>query len=507
MTSRRLAGLLLLAALTLALYAPVRNHGFLLYDDDRYITENRAVLFGLSWHGVGQAFASTNLDNWHPLTWVSHMADMSCFGTWAGGHHLVSAGFHAANVVLAAWVVWALTGSWWGAVAVAGVFGLHPLRVESVAWAAERKDVLSGFFFLLGLAAYGWWLRRPSPGRWLQVVAAHGLGLLSKPMVVTFPVVLLVLDFWPLGRLRRGEAARRVGEKAPLVAMSAALGVVTYLAQSRGGSVKDWVEYPFWSRAGNAVVSTGMYLVTFVRPVDLAVFYPHPRGGLSWWLVAVWGVVLAGLTAGAVLARRRAPFLLAGWVWYLVMLAPVIGLVQVGMQARADRYTYLPLVGVTVAVVWGLAGLAGRLRVPPAARVAAVAVVLAALTAGTSRYLAVWRDDEALFRHALAVTRDNYVAHDNLAIALLVRERGREALEHAAAAARLEPKPDPARHVALGRAFARAGLRGAATEEYQRALEIDPGNAAARRELLLLRQRKGGDGSGRPGGPRPAGSR
>ncbi len=439
MRRRRAGGLLCLLALVVLVYLPVRRHEFLSYDDDVYLTKNPLVLGGLSVEGLEGALSRAPNDNWHPLTWVSHMADMSCFGTWAGGHHLVSAGFHAANVVLAAWVVWALTGSWWGAVAVAGVFGLHPLRVESVAWAAERKDVLSGFFFLLGLAAYGWWLRRPSPGRWLQVVAAHGLGLLSKPMVVTFPVVLLVLDFWPLGRLRRGEAARRVGEKAPLVAMSAALGVVTYLAQSRGGSVKDWVEYPFWSRAGNAVVSTGMYLVTFVRPVDLAVFYPHPRGGLSWWLVAVWGVVLAGLTAGAVLARRRAPFLLAGWVWYLVMLAPVIGLVQVGMQARADRYTYLPLVGVTVAVVWGLAGLAGRLRVPPAARVAAVAVVLAALTAGTSRYLAVWRDDEALFRHALAVTRDNYVAHGTLGYALWNQGRLMEALPEVYAAHRLDP--------------------------------------------------------------------
>ena len=356
----------LLLAVALVFGQTVR-HDFVNYDDNAYVYENPQVAGGLTAHGIAWAFTSFHVSNWHPLTWLSHMLDCQFYGLHAGGHHLTNVLLHAATAILLFLVLRRMTGDLWPSAFVAAVFAIHPLRAESVAWVAERKDVLSGLFFMLTLGAYAGYARRPfSLGRYLTVVLLFALGLMAKPMLVTLPFVLLLLDYWPLGRIgphrRTGISSFRrvVVEKIPLLALTAASCVATVIAQGTAVIAIDVIPLP--SRIANALVSYVAYMGQLFYPAGLAVLYPHPEGGLPIWKVAASSLVLAGISAAALVWRRRFPYLFVGWFWYVGMLVPVIGLVQVGLHAMADRYTYLPQIGLCIAVTWGVAQLAASRR-------------------------------------------------------------------------------------------------------------------------------------------------
>jgi Flp pilus assembly protein TadD len=431
---------LVVAAATVAAFLPVLGNGFLSYDDDRYITANPRVLSGFGPANALWAITSIEEDNWHPLTWWSHMLDVSLFGVRPGWHHLVSLLLHASAAGAMAVLVGWLTGGRWAPLAAALVFAVHPLRVESVAWAAERKDVLAALLFMLTLAAYRWHLERPSPGRYGLVCASYALGLAAKPMLVTLPAVLLLLDWWPLGRL--APFRRRCLEKLPLAALSAASAAVTLVAQSRGDAVTGADVIPLGLRAANTLHSIGAYLADTLLPTRLAVVHPFPLGGEpAAWTAAAAGVVF-GCSWLAAATRRTRPWVAFGWLWFVGMLVPVLGLVQVGLQARADRYTYLPHVGLLLALAWSAAALLGRRAAQPAAVAALLAVVLC-LAGLTWRQAGFWRDDITLFTRATRVTRDNWLAHRLLGNFLAARGRSEEAWEHWEAALRLNPRAVP----------------------------------------------------------------
>jgi Flp pilus assembly protein TadD len=468
-------------ALTLAVYAPTLRHGFVNYDDPEYVVENPHVRDGLTVANVRSAFTGTHSANWHPLTWLSHMLDCELYGIAPTGHHATSVVLHAANAGLLFGVLATATGATLPSAFVAAAFALHPLRVESVTWISERKDVLAGFFWMLTLAAWLRYAKRPRLPSYALVVAAFALGLLAKPMVVTLPFVLLLLDLWPLRRERRRPVAWEI---APLVALSAGVSVLTFLAQRTWGAVTSLDTLPIGARVANAVVSFSAYVEKTVWPAGLAVFYPPRSPGA--WQVAASALLLLAATALALRERHRRPYLLVGWLWYVGTLVPVLGLVQVGEQAMADRFTYLPQIGLLVMVAWA----AAELPLPRAALGAAAGVALAALAAVTVRQQVFWADSVALFTHAAAVTRDNYVAEANIGAALLDRGDRDGAIPHLREAIRIRPgyaKP----HVSLGKALAEAGDANAAGREYAVALAIDPGNPQAQYNLGLLRVGQG----------------
>jgi tetratricopeptide (TPR) repeat protein len=474
-----------LVVATLWVYAPVRGHGFLDFDDALYVASRPEVLRGLDAGGVAWAFSNLEVGNWHPLTWLSHMLDVELFGPDPGAMHLENVVLHAANAWLVYWLLLRATGSAARSAFAAAVFALHPLRVESVAWIAERKDVLAAFGFLLALGAYGRWCAAPSAGRAALVGLAALASLLAKAMAVTLPAVLLLLDAWPLRRLRdASELPARIREKIPLALLCAAVAGVALVAQARGGAMAALDVVPPGDRVANALVSLVLYLRDAAWPSALSVFHPHPRGGLPLWQPLAAASLLAVLTALAFRVRRSQPWWLVGWLWFVVMLLPVIGLVQVGVQARADRYTYLPLLGPLVAVTWGIAEACAGRAVARALPLLAAAV-LVALAITTRATLAHWQNDETLFARAAAVTRDNAVAYVNWAKELDDRpEQQRLLLERALA---LEPRM-PAAHYEMGRALANGGDSGAAEAAYRLALRGDPGHARAHNNLgnLLL---------------------
>jgi protein O-mannosyl-transferase len=446
MRERRLwAAAAVLVLLVVAIYGQIVNHGFLNYDDDTYITDNAAVRGGLTREGFVQAFHIA-AGNWHPLTWLSHMADVSLFGLRAGGHHAVSAVLHAANAVLLLLVLRALTGAFWRSALVAALFAVHPLRVESVAWAAERKDLLAGCFWLLTTGAYLRYVRRPGTARYLATLVLFALGLAAKPMVVTLPFTLLLLDVWPLARFpvpARGPSRPSswqdlLVEKVPFLILTVLSVLVTLRAQTRG--VIPFVRPEFPDRVANAAVSLLAYLKTFFWPRDLAMLYPYPEKGIPLAAALAAVVVLVLLTAAAVLLFRRIPSLAMGWLWYLGTLVPVIGLVQVGSQSHADRYTYLPLVGVTIACVW-LIGAAWSPRTAARGGLAAFAVAwVVTLAAAASFQTALWRDNLTLLGHTVRVTKDNYIIMNNYGEALASAERFEEAIAVLREAARINPE-------------------------------------------------------------------
>jgi Tfp pilus assembly protein PilF len=463
--SRR-AALLCSAALVLlvaTIYAQTARHDFVSYDDGTYLYKNATVQAGLTRAGAAWAFG-VHANNWHPLTWLSHMLDVELFGLNPGAHHLVSALVHAANAVLLFTVVRRLTGAFWQSLAVAALFAAHPLRVESVAWAAERKDVLSAFFGFLTLGAYLGYVRRPGPRRYLALLLLFGLGLLAKPTFVTLPLLLLLLDWWPLGRLTGETSPRRMGglvlEKAPLLALSAALSWVTLCAQNAGTASSLTPELP--ARVTNALVSCAVYLRQTFWPTGLAVLYPFPVEGHPRWVVLASAAALSGIGVAALLGARRHPYLACGWCWYLLALVPVIGLVQVGTHAHADRYTYLPHVGLAIAMVWLAAGIfpkTGRRRVALGAGAVLVVTVLAAMAhAQTSR----WRSGIELFGHTAAVTRGNYVILNNLGLSLTAESRADEAIPVLEEALRANP--------GYVNAIYNLGLAYASTERWRQAM-------------------------------------
>ncbi len=481
-----LAGVL--AAATLAAYLPLASNGFVAYDDDLYVTECAPVRGGIRADGVAWAFRSFHGANWFPLTRLSWMLDAELFGVEARAFHATNLLLHCASAVLLLVALARMTGAPGRSAFVAAVFALHPLHVESVAWAAARKDALSGLFFVLGLLAHERVARSRSPRAWRAARAASlAAGLLAKPILVAFPLVLLLLDAWPLGRLGEPDGRRWVRarallrEKVELFTLALAAGAVTVAAQRAGGALQALEAIPLGERVANALVATVGYLRLAVWPEALAVFYPHPRGTLPAWQAWAAAGVLLALSALAWRAWPRRPYLGVGWLWYLALLAPVIGIVQVGGQAMADRYTYLPLVGIALCVAWGAFDLA---RAPGARRAlgVAAALALAALGALTWRQLAVWRDTETLFAHALRVTDRNAVAHVNLGIAVTRAGRLAEGEEHARAALEIAPRLAHA-HALRAELRARQGRFAEAVGGYEAALRLLPGTARWHAEI------------------------
>jgi Tfp pilus assembly protein PilF len=549
---RNLAICLLLAVVTFAVYSPAIAHPFIFnYDDGNYVLDNPHVKAGLVWATVTWAWRSTEYSNWHPLTWLSHALDCQLYGLNPPGHHVTNILLHVLNVVLLFLLLARATGAPGRSLLVAALFAAHPFNVESVAWVAERKNVLSTFFFLLTLGAYGWYAIRPSLQRYGAVATLFVLGLASKPMVITLPCVLLLLDFWPLRRIQgcgmtlpedpsrsgnqrakrereqpeailvtQAPLSRLIVEKLPLFAMSAASGIVTVFAQRSGGSMH--LVLPFGVRLENAIYAYAMYVWKGFWPVRLAVFYPHPGATLAVWQVGL--AALFVLLVSAVVWRQRGaqPYLVTGWLWFLGTLVPVIGIIQVGEQAMADRYAYIPLIGVFLMAVWGAADLADDWQLSFRSRAKTAAIVLIVFTLFTSDQIRYWRSSCDLWLHAVDVTKDNFFAEENLSAALLVADRSAEALPHLQNAIRIRPS-DPAGHLnlagvltlsgrsrdaiseyeialprvsdpsmlvvayeTLGRLYGEVGNYAKARESYQHALQIDPQRTTARDGLAQI---------------------
>jgi len=515
-----------LALLVVAAYEPVRRNGFVTYDDGLYVSENPWVARGLTWDGLRWALTAQRAGNWHPLTWISHMLDVQLFGMTPSAFHLVNLAIHAANTALVFLVLDRATGARGPSAFVAAVFGVHPLHVESVAWIAERKDVLSTFFLLVALAAYVAYARRPSATRYVAVASAFALGLLAKPMVVTFPFVLLLLDWWPLRRTATRSPWALVREKLPLFAMSAASCVATFLAQRRGGAVMGTEALPFADRLLNAPTAYVAYVGKTLWPTNLAALYPLHRESLraTTALAAAALVVGVGVGVAAWRTRVKRPYFLVGWLWFVGTLVPVIGLVQVGVQSMADRYMYVPLIGLAVVAAWGVADfVAGRAASRVAAIAAASAIVVACVLA-TRDQIGHWKDGAALWTRAADVTEGNVVAHVNLGgiafregrlddavrefeealriapdsavahedwgLVLLAREQFDAARAQFAEAVRLDPRYAEA-HVNLGVALQDLGRLDEAIAATSEAVRIDPKNAAWRLNVAFLLQAKG----------------
>src|SRR5213594_3879064 len=391
--------LLGLAAMTFAIYAQVVGHQFITLDDDAYIKQNAMVNRGLTLAGVAWAFTTFDQGNWHPLTWIAHMIDNQLFGMNAGGHLLVNALIHVANTLLVFWFLFRTTHARWPSALVAALFALHPLHVESVAWASERKDTLSTFFGLLSLIAYVRYAKSPSGGRYAWTAITLALGLLAKPMLVTWPFVMLLLDYWPLRRFdltSRKKVTTKVWpllrEKLPLFALVAASAVVTCVAQSHGGAVRTFTDAPVALRLSNALVSYAKYVLRAFWPNDLAVFYPFPGTAIPAWQIIGAALLLIGITAFCVFRRKVRPYLIVGWLWFLGTLVPVIGLVQVGGQTMADRYHYIPSIGLFTALVFGLADVVQTRRLALPLKIIAAIIPLLALTVVTCIQIRLWRD-------------------------------------------------------------------------------------------------------------------
>jgi Flp pilus assembly protein TadD len=497
---------LICLALVVAVFAvfwQVHTHDFVNFDDQEYVTDNPHVRAGLTVQGTAWAFTTFDAGNWHPLTWLSHMLDCQLFGLNPAGHHLASVVLHLANTLLLLLILHRMTGALWRSALVAALFAIHPLHVESVAWVAERKDVLSTLFWLLTIWAYLGYVKRPSPGRYLLVLFAFACGLMAKPMVVTLPFVLLLLDYWPLARMDRGlphdgedlqpHAARGSGEhpvtllrllweKVPLLALSAVSSVVTFIAQRSGGAVEILDVVPVESRLGNALVSYVKYIGKMLWPNHLAIFYPHPGDSPPWWQTAGAALLLTCITLLVVREAQRRPHLITGWLWYVGTLVPVIGMVQVGGQAMADRYTYVPLIGLFVVVAWSLADLAKTWRYGRLASVVAVGATLSVLTICTWKQVRYWGNSLTLFEHALRVTTNNFVAENNLANALVSQNRLQEAIPHYARAIEIKPTHVEA-YNNMGVLLASQGRFREASAYYLRALELKPDSAETHNNL------------------------
>jgi tetratricopeptide (TPR) repeat protein len=475
-----------LVVLTWAIFGQTLGYDFVNYDDPSYVYQNTRITSGLSGSNVAWAFTHVHAENWHPLTTITHMLDCQLYGLKAGRHHFTNVLLHTVAVILLFVAFQRMTGAVWRSAFVAAIFAIHPLHVESVAWIAERKDVLSGVFFMLTLLAYFHYTRAPSTGRYLILALVVALGLMSKPMLVTLPFVLLLLDYWPLRRFQADRTRSRrhlsllVAEKIPLIALSAASSVVTFLAQR--GAIGWTEQLPVSARISNAIVTYVVYIWQMLWPAKLAVFYPHPENRLPMWAVTMAIIALAGIMAVAFILRKRAPYVITGWLWYLGMLVPVIGLVQVGWQGHADRYTYLPQIGLYIVVTWAASDLTVLWRLKRVAVAAAAGLLLAVLTWCAWLQATYWRNSKTLFTHALAVTRNNDVALNNLGIIFLDKGQLDEAISKLQAAIELRPENGPA-HDNLAKALLRKGRLPEAMVQYRKFLEIEPGNVEARNTL------------------------
>ncbi len=459
---------LLLILVTVAVYQPVRHLPFINYDDDLYVTNNLQVQSGLEWDTVQWAFTTHQASNWHPLTWLSHALDWQLFGADPAGPHLVNLLLHTLNVVVLFWVLWRATGRMYRSAVVAMLFALHPVNVQSVAWVAERKNLLSMLFFLLALGAYRWYASEPRISRYLVVAGLFALGLMAKPQVITLPLVLLLWDDWPLRRMSLGTSSqtkqesfsRLTWEKLPLFALAAMSAMMTLLAH-RAGHALRW--YPLWVRGENAIVSYARYLGVAIWPAHLALFYPHPLGasGLLQVLISLTLLVLV-----TIVALRHGGYLRVGWLWYLITLLPMSGLVQVGTQAMADRYAYLPFIGLFLMAVWGIADWAENRHVPRVLQAVVVMAVLIVFAVLTRQQLTYWHDSVSLWTRTLQVTQANYIAEVDLGAALIERSKSEEAMKHFRAAAAIEPR-DPLANMYIGRYEQTQNNLAAAIEAYK----------------------------------------
>jgi protein O-mannosyl-transferase len=475
-----------LAILTWFVFGQTLRHDFVNYDDPRYVYQNTRITSGLNVSGLVWAFTHIHSENWHPLTTITHMLDCQLYGLNAGWHHLTNVLLHGAAAILLFFALQHMTGALWQSAFVAAVFTVHPLHVESVAWIAERKDVLSAVFFMLTMLVYVRYTRAPSIGRYLIVAFMFALGLMSKPMLVTVPLVLLLLDYWPLVRIKgpksdRGrQLLRLIAEKIPLLALAAGSSVVTFVAQQ---AAVGWTEQlPIMARINNAIVTYVVYLGQMFWPAKLAPFYPHPENRLPSWEIVLALAVIIGITTVAVVLRKTAPYLITGWFWYVGMLVPVIGLVQVGWQGHADRYTYLPQIGLYIAGTWAVADLTASWRRQRIALASAAMIVVGALAWRAWIETSYWRDSETLFTHALNVTKDNDVAQNNLGIVYLQRGQLDEAISRLQAAIDLRPENGPA-HNNLAKALLQKGRIAEAMVHYRKFVEIEPTNVEARNIL------------------------
>jgi cytochrome c-type biogenesis protein CcmH/NrfG len=475
-----------LFVLTWIVFGQTLRYDFVNYDDPRYVYQNTRITSGISVANVAWAFSHIHSENWHPLTTITHMLDCQLHGLNANWHHFTNVLLHSFAVVLLFVALERMTGALWRSAFVSAVFAVHPLHVESVAWIAERKDVLSAFFFMLTLLAYLHYTRAPSIGRYLTVALVVALGLMSKPMLVTLPFVLLLLDYWPLERFetRKSNSGRRwsqlVLEKIPLIALSAVSSIVTFLAQR--GAIGWTEQLPVSARISNALASYVIYIRQMFWPAGLAVFYPHPENRLPVLEISLASIVLVGITVAAFVLRRKAPYFVTGWLWYLGMLLPVIGLVQVGWQGHADRYTYLPQIGLYIALTWAVTDFTRSWRFQRMALGVAALIVVGALSWRCCLQASYWRDSETLFTHALAVTRNNDVAMNNRGIIFLEKGQLDDAISNLQAAIDVRPENAPA-HDNLAKALLRKGQVEEAMVHYRKFLEIEPENVEARNTL------------------------
>jgi tetratricopeptide (TPR) repeat protein len=469
---------------TLAVFWQVQHFDFVNYDDNDYVTDNHHIQNGLTLKGVIWSFTTTHSGNWHPLTWLSHMIDYRIYGMRPGGHHLTNLFFHIANTLLLFFVFRKMTGELWQSSFVAALFALHPIHVESVAWISERKDVLSTFFFLLTIWCYFSWTKYSGNSYYLMALLFFILGLLAKPMLVTLPFVLLLLDAWPLCRMslphpyehdlddNKFQIFRFIWEKVPFFILAAASCIITFLAEKKGGAVKSLDLYPIKVRIANALLSYLKYLIKLFVPHNMAVLYEHP-GVLPWWKITGALLILVSISFLAIRAIKQRPYFAVGWFWFLGTLIPVIGLVQVGSQAMADRYTYIPFIGLFIIIAWGAPGLIYRLPHKNKWVAVIATLFLAILTVTTWKQVQYWKNSITLFEHTLKVLPQSYLPHNNLGNALDKAGRTDEAIKHYREALRI--KPDYAKaHNNLANALEKIGRTDEAIKHYSEALQIKP---------------------------------
>lgn len=459
-------GVLLALAIVVS-YSHTLSNGFV-WDDIPYLLQNQHVHAGLTLPGVKWAFTSMDRCNWHPLTWISTMLDCGLYGSQPWGHHLTNVLFHLANTILLFWLLIRLTGSVWRSGFVAALFAVHPLHVESVAWVAERKDVLSAFFLFLTMPAYLYYVKRPNWRRYCLVALLFAMGLMAKPMLVTLPIILLLLDYWPLGRFTKKHPVRiLIWEKIPLLVLSLASSVIAYIAQQRSNAIAP---YSLGLRVENALLSYVRYIGKMIWPSRLAVHYPFPEHGIPGRQVIGACLILAAITLIAFRTRKRRPYLLWGWLWYVITLIPVIGVVQVGAQSMADRYTYIPLIGLFVAITWMIPRTKAVFAIAPA-----VIVVLMFCTMFQVDY---WKNDETLFRRVVSVTEGDAVACNYLGVTLATQGNLKEAEVYISKALTIDPR-NVAAHVNMGDLLLEIGNKPAAKAHFEEALKLDPDNKEA----------------------------
>jgi tetratricopeptide (TPR) repeat protein len=493
-----------LIIITLGVFFQTTKHEFIAYDDNEYVTQNEHVLGGITFANLRWAFFNSHVSNWHPLTWISHMVDVEIYGLNPGGHHLTNLLIHIINAILLFIVLLRMTQSWGKSFFVTALFAVHPLHVESVAWISERKDLLSFFFMLLALLSYLAYAKRPGMRRYIVVLIFFLCGLMSKQMLVTFPMILLILDYWPLGRFWTGSENKKTiltslknlaAEKIPFFILSFSSGIIALLTQSQGGAIGSLATYPFLLRIQNAILAYFRYVIKSFWPDGLSVHYPYSKNPE---IIQVAGgfFILVTITVLSVLFRRKSPYLIVGWLWYVVMLVPVIGLIQIGQQSIADRYMYIPLIGILIMIGWGVPELLHKFKSkyqkPIFLRIlAALAIVIVALSGISAfRQTGFWKNSEMLFSYSLTVTKNNSVMHSKLALCYMDQSRFEEAIIQYKEAIRIDPVSFES-HNNLANIYNAQNRLAEAIDHYSAAIKINPRSAEAHNNIGVALNKQG----------------